>query len=69
VQEATEIIQSSTTFPKLSGAVQTMFAEASRWMVGAVLTFPFGTLIFAWLLARRARLGGPVGRPTSNDES
>jgi hypothetical protein len=45
-----------------------MFAEASRWMVGAVLTFPFGTLIFAWLLARRARLGGPVGRPTPDDE-
>jgi hypothetical protein len=40
-----------------------MFDEASRWMVGAVLTFPFGTLIFAWLLARRARLGGPVGSP------
>jgi hypothetical protein len=45
-----------------------MFAEASRWMVGAVLTFPFGTLVFAWLLARRARLGGPVGRPTPDDE-
>jgi hypothetical protein len=44
-----------------------MFAEASRWMVGAVLTFPFGTLIFAWLLARRARLGGPVS-PTPEDE-
>src|SRR3989449_453266 len=46
-----------------------MFAEASRWMVGAVLTFPFGTLVFAWLLARRARLGGPVGRPTPDDEA
>jgi hypothetical protein len=45
-----------------------MFAEASRWMVGAVLTFPFGTLIFAWLLARRARLGGPLGRPTPDNE-
>jgi len=45
-----------------------MFAEASRWMVGAVLTFPFGTLIFAWLLARRARLGGPAVRPTPADE-
>ncbi len=42
-----------------------MFAEASRWMVGAVLTFPFGTLIFAWVLARRARLGGPVVPPGS----
>jgi len=42
-----------------------MFAEASRWMVGAVLTFPFGTLIFAWVLARRARLGGPVVPPAS----
>src|SRR3989442_3851364 len=37
-----------------------MFAEASRWMVGAVLTFPFGTLVFAWLLARR----GPHRRAT-----
>ena len=45
-----------------------IFAEASRWMVGAVLTFPFGTLVFAWLLARRVRLGGPVGRPTPDDE-
>lgn len=42
-----------------------MFAEASRWMAGAVLTFPFGTLIFAWVLARRARLGGPVVPPDS----
>jgi hypothetical protein len=33
-----------------------LFAEANRWTVGAVLTFPFGTLIFAWLLARRARI-------------
>jgi glycerol uptake facilitator-like aquaporin len=33
-----------------------LLAEANRWTVGAVLTFPFGTLIFAWLLARRARL-------------
>jgi hypothetical protein len=35
-----------------------LFAEAARWTVGAALTFPFGTLIFAWLLARRVRLGG-----------
>ncbi len=40
-----------------------MFAEASRWMAGAVLTFPFGTLIFAWVLARRARLGGRPPHP------
>ncbi len=37
-----------------------LFAEGQRWTVGAVLTFPFGTLIFAWLLGRRARLRGPV---------
>jgi hypothetical protein len=29
--------------------------EAQRWMVGAILTFPFGTLVFAWLLARRLK--------------
>jgi len=45
-----------------------MFAEASRWMVGAVLTFPFGTLVFAWLLARRARLGGAAVLPSHDDE-
>lgn len=43
-----------------------LFAEANRWTVGAVLTFPFGTLIFAWLLARRARLGGDVTSPPSD---
>lgn len=43
--------------------------EASRWTVGAVLTFPFGTLVFAWLLARRVRLGGPAGRPPSGTAS
>lgn len=32
------------------------YQEAVRWTVGAVLTFPFGTLVFAWLLARRLRL-------------
>jgi hypothetical protein len=32
------------------------YQEAMRWTVGAVLTFPFGTLVFAWLLARRLRL-------------
>src|SRR5439155_26803923 len=26
-----------------------IFAEASRWMVGGVVTFPFGTVVFAWL--------------------
>ena len=39
-----------------------LFAEASRWTVGAALTFPFGTLIFAWLLARRVRLGSVILR-------
>jgi hypothetical protein len=29
------------------------YNEVQHWMVGAVLTFPFGTLVFAWLLARR----------------
>lgn len=29
--------------------------ESQRWMVGAILTFPFGTLVFAWLLARRLK--------------
>jgi hypothetical protein len=37
-----------------------LFAEASRWTVGAVLTFPFGTLVFAWLLAKRVRLDTPT---------
>jgi hypothetical protein len=43
-----------------------LFAEASRWTVGAVLTFPFGTLIFAWLLARRVRQGGTILRGDQN---
>ena len=43
-----------------------LFAEASRWTVGAALTFPFGTLIFAWLLARRVRLGGAILRGDQN---
>jgi hypothetical protein len=33
-----------------------LYREAARWTVGAVLTFPFGTLVFAWLLARRLGL-------------
>lgn len=45
-----------------------LFAEASRWTVGAALTFPFGTLVFAWLLARRVRLGGARVRPSSETE-
>ena len=32
-----------------------LYQEAQRWTVGALLTFPFGTLLFAWLLARRLR--------------
>ncbi len=43
-----------------------LFAEANRWTVGAVLTFPFGTLVFAWLLARRARIEGDVPIPPSD---
>ncbi|MEK9172365.1 MAG: hypothetical protein AAB282_01765 [Nitrospirota bacterium] len=43
-----------------------LFAEASRWTVGAALTFPFGTLIFAWLLARRVRLSGAILRGDPN---
>lgn len=43
-----------------------LFAEASRWTVGAALTFPFGTLVFAWLLARRVRLGGAILRGDQN---
>ena len=46
-----------------------LFAEAGRWTVGAALTFPFGTLIFAWLLARRVRLSGAGARPSSGTES
>jgi hypothetical protein len=46
-----------------------LFAEANRWTVGAVLTFPFGTLIFAWLLARRVRLSGAGARPSSGTEN
>ena len=43
-----------------------LFDEAGRWTVGAALTFPFGTLIFAWLLARRVRLGSAAVRPSSD---
>ena len=43
-----------------------LYAEATRWTVGAALTFPFGTLIFAWLLARRVRLGGAILRGDPN---
>jgi hypothetical protein len=45
-----------------------LFAEAARWTVGAALTFPFGTLIFAWLLARRARLGGAGAHSSADTE-
>ncbi len=36
--------------------------ESQRWTRGALLTFPFGTLVFAWLLAKRLR-GNGVSRP------
>jgi hypothetical protein len=34
--------------------------ETFAWTLGAVLTFPFGTPVFAWLLARRLGIGGKV---------
>jgi hypothetical protein len=37
-----------------------LYQEAQRWTVGAVLTFPFGTLVFAWLLVKRLRQEKPV---------
>jgi hypothetical protein len=37
-----------------------LYEEAQRWTVGALLTFPFGTLVFAWLLVRRLRQEKPV---------
>jgi hypothetical protein len=37
--------------------------EAQRWTRGALLTFPFGTLVFAWLLAKRLREDNSVSRP------
>ena len=40
-----------------------LYQEAQRWTVGALLTFPFGTLVFAWLLARRLRHHKPVSPP------
>jgi hypothetical protein len=46
-----------------------VFAEAGRWTVGAALTFPFGTLIFAWLLARRVRLSGAGAPPSSETDN
>lgn len=42
----------------------TLLNEARRWMMGAVLTFPFGTLVFAWVLARRVRLDRQNPRPS-----
>ena len=38
--------------------------EAQRWTRGALLTFPFGTLLFAWLLAKRLREDPRVSRPS-----
>lgn len=40
-----------------------LYHEAQRWIVGALLTFPFGTLVFAWLLARRLRQEKPASPP------
>ena len=40
-----------------------LYQEAQKWTVGALLTFPFGTLVFAWLLARRLRHHKPVSPP------
>ena len=35
-----------------------MLKETMAWTLGALLTFPFGTPVFAWLLARRLSVGG-----------
>jgi hypothetical protein len=37
-----------------------LYQEAQRWTSGALLTFPFGTLVFAWLLVKRLRQEKPV---------
>lgn len=37
-----------------------LLKEAMAWTLGAALTFPFGTPVFAWLLARRLGVGGKV---------
>jgi hypothetical protein len=37
-----------------------LYEEAQKWTVGALLTFPFGTLVFAWLLVKRLRQEKPV---------
>ena len=42
-----------------------LLKEAVPWTMGAVLTFPFGTPVFAWLLARRVRLEGKASGPSS----
>ena len=42
-----------------------LLSEAVPWTMGAVLTFPYGTPVFAWLLARRLGLGGKVIGPAS----
>ena len=42
-----------------------LLSESVPWTMGAVLTFPFGTPVFAWLLARRLSLGGKVIGPAS----
>jgi hypothetical protein len=40
-----------------------LYQESQRWTRGALLTFPFGTLVFAWLLAKRLRMDNRVSRP------
>ena len=40
-----------------------LYQEARRWTVGALLTFPFGTLVFGWLLSRRLREEKPLSPP------
>jgi hypothetical protein len=41
-----------------------LLKETMAWTLGAVLTFPFGTPVFAWLLARRLGVGGKVADQT-----
>jgi hypothetical protein len=45
-----------------------LLKETMAWTLGAVLTFPFGTPVFAWLLARRLGVGGKIVIPPETKE-
>lgn len=45
-----------------------LLKETVAWTLGAVLTFPFGTPVFAWLLARRLGVGGKIVTPPEAKE-